>query len=75
MDRKEMIAEMHATLASLYAEYGDRLVERERIVVAGRVAGLTLKASGAKIGVSRERARQLEFKAWRKMAARKRGRA
>ncbi|MCK9921140.1 hypothetical protein MXD61_04325 [Frankia sp. AgPm24] len=49
---------------------GDVLDERERTIVTGRAAGMTRDEVGAALGLSRERVRQLQNQARRRLAER-----
>jgi DNA-binding CsgD family transcriptional regulator len=48
----------------------DRIGERERIVFLQRLAGETLEEVGKKLGVTRERVRQIEARAIRRLRGR-----
>jgi RNA polymerase sigma-32 factor len=44
-----------------------RLSKRERGIVLGRAEGRTLRSLGAELGISRERVRQIELAAYRRI--------
>lgn len=54
------------TLAELIQQ--TNLTDREKYVVCMRLAGATLKEIGERFGVDRERTRQIEGKAMRKLS-------
>lgn len=52
---------------SLGWEWTKRLTDRELIVVVDRLGGLTLEETARNLGVTRERIRQMQSKALRKL--------
>ena len=62
-----IVMDLTQTLNAIQYEHWLLLSERERWIVALRVRGVTLAVVGAAWGISRERVRQLERGAWRRL--------
>ena len=60
-------AESHVSQRLLLEKWSSALNEREKIAVSERLSGATFEELGEVLGVTRERARQIEAKAHRKI--------
>lgn len=65
-DMKRMSEEDRSMLGN-EGQLANVLTDREALVLSSRAKGETLEAVAKRIGKTRERARQIENKAWRKL--------